>query len=51
MVALRLAKAGYCGGDPSKVLEMRADLALAAIQYETFTRDYEAAFIELNKGS
>jgi hypothetical protein len=49
MIALRLAKAGYAGGDPERVLKMRADIVLAAIQYEKFVSDYENAFIELNK--
>jgi hypothetical protein len=49
-VALRLAKAGYGGGDPARILEMRADLVLAAVQYENFSREYEAAYIDLNKG-
>lgn len=49
MVALRLAKAGYAGGDPERVLKMRADTVIAAIQYEAFINDYERAYIELNR--
>lgn len=49
IIALRLAKAGYAGGDPERILKMRADFVLAAIQYEKFVKDYEGAFIELNK--
>ena len=49
MIALRLAKAGYAGGDPERVLKMRADIVLAAVQYEGFVNDYESAFIELNR--
>jgi hypothetical protein len=48
-VALRLARAGYGGGDPEKVLQMRADTVVMAIQYETFRAEYEAAFMEINK--
>lgn len=49
-MALRLASAGYCGGDPERVMRMRADWVLAAIQYEAFKADYEDVFLELNKG-
>jgi len=49
MVALRLAKAGYAGGDPERVLSMRADIVIAALQYEAFIDDYERAFIDINK--
>lgn len=49
MVALRLAKAGYAGGDPERVLKMRADLVLAALQYESFINDYERAYVEINR--
>jgi hypothetical protein len=48
-VALRLAREGYGGGDPEKVLQMRADIVLAAVQYESFRGDYERAYYELNK--
>lgn len=47
-MALRLASAGYGGGDPEKVLAMRADLVLAALQYEMFKQDYERRWLELN---
>lgn len=49
MVALRLAHEGYGGGDPEKVLRMRADIVLAAIQYEKFRSDYERAYFDLNR--
>ena len=49
MIALRLAKAGYTGGDPERVLKMRSDIVIAAIQYEAFINDYERAYIELNR--
>ncbi len=47
---MSLARAGYGGGDPEKVLGMPADMVLALIQYEKFRDDYERAFIEINKG-
>jgi len=49
MIALRLAKAGYAGGDPERVLKMRADMVISAIQYEAFINEYERAYIELNR--
>jgi hypothetical protein len=49
MVALRLAKAGYAGGDPERVLRMRADIVVSALQYEAFVGDFEKAYIELNR--
>lgn len=48
VVALRLAREGYAGGDPEKVLQMRADFVMAALQYEKFRSDYERKFISLN---
>ena len=48
VVALRLASAGYCGGDPERVLGMRADLVLAALQYEVFKGEYERVFVAIN---
>lgn len=50
MIALRLAKDGYGGGDPEKVLRMRSDLVVAAVQYEKFRNDYERTYYEINKG-
>lgn len=46
---MRLAKAGYCSGDPQRVLRTRADLVMAMLDYETFEADYESQYIELNK--
>lgn len=47
---MRLAKAGYCSGDPEKILRTRADLVMGMLQYETFEAIYESQYIELNKG-
>ena len=49
MVALKLAKAGYGGGDPEKVLNMPVGIVLAMIQFEKFQAQYERAFIDLNQ--
>lgn len=49
MIALRLAKAGYYGGHPEAVLEGRADMVIAALEYEGFLTDYDNAEYDLNK--
>lgn len=50
MVALRLAREGYGGGDPEKVLQMRADVVMAAVAYEVFRSDFQRTTFDLNKG-
>ena len=49
VIALKLAKAGYGGGDPEKVLQMPADIVMAAVQYEQFLAESERTWLELNK--
>lgn len=49
VVALRLARQGYGGGDPERVLQMRADMVIAANQYEGFLIDLDLTFVELNR--
>lgn len=49
-IALRLARAGYGGGDPEKVMEMPADIVMAAVQYENYVAVYERTYIKLNEG-
>ena len=46
---MRLSKAGYCGGDPKRILETRADLVMAMLDFEAFEIDYEDQFLEMNK--
>ena len=41
-MAVTLASKGYYEGDPEKVLNGRADLVLAAMQYEVFRVEIEA---------
>jgi hypothetical protein len=48
-VAIRLAKAGYAGGDPEKVLEMPVGTVVGIIHYEKFRDDYERAYLALNR--
>lgn len=48
-VSLQLAKAGYCSGNPEKVLNLSVSTVLAAMNYELFLKHYEETFFELNK--
>lgn len=49
VIIIRLVKSGY--GDIEVVKRMNSREVLQAIQYEKFTADYQAAYIELNKRS
>lgn len=51
LIALKLAKAGYYGGDIQAVLSANVDHVFTAWEYEVFLSDYEIADYELNKGS
>ena len=44
---MKLSKAGY--GRPQEILNERADLVLAMLDYEGFLVDYETTFREINK--
>lgn len=48
-MALRLASAGYGGGDPERIMQMRADWVVKAAQYEAFKSDYQDVYIEMNR--
>lgn len=48
---MRLAKAGFYGGDPENVLNARADIVMQTYHYENFTRELDATFTELNNKS
>ena len=47
-MAVKLAR--VWGVSPDAVLATRVDLVLAAVQYEKFVDEYQAAYLELNKG-
>lgn len=49
VMALRLAKGGWWGGEPGRVLQARADEVVLAAQYEGFVSDYEAEMHRLNR--
>lgn len=40
-VAIRLARAGYCGGDPERVLDLPARIVVPMLDYERFLDDYQ----------
>ena len=50
-MALRLAKAGYYGGDPGRVKEAPVGDVLNALSYEGFADLYSEVEYELNKPS
>ena len=46
---MRLASSGYGGGDPERVMRMRGDVVLAALEYEKFQTEYQDVFLEMNR--
>lgn len=48
-MAVKLAK--VWGVSPDKVLATRADLVMAALQYEVFVENYRSVYIEMNRGA
>jgi hypothetical protein len=49
IVCLRLAKAGYGGGDPEKIGKMAVDWVMKIVGYEGFCSDYEEEYYNLNQ--
>lgn len=48
-MACRLAKAGYFGGNPSKVLRAPVDVVMDVMAFEAFEVNYEKAYEALNR--
>ena len=48
-MALRLARAGYYGGDVGRVKAAPVDDVLNALAYEGFVSEYESVEYELNR--
>lgn len=48
-LSLKLAKAGWMGGDPKKVLKSDADTVINMIYYEGFENDLMDAYEDLRK--
>jgi hypothetical protein len=51
LITLRLAKAGYGGGDPERIAKMKVSTVLKLIQYEIFLKEYESKFMDLNRSA
>lgn len=49
ITSLRLAHAGFGGGDPQKILAMPADLVIDMLHFVQFQSDYETTVLELNR--
>jgi len=49
LVALRLARGGWFGGDPGRVKSAPVGDVLNALAYEGFVGEYESVEYELNK--
>lgn len=49
LISLKLAKAGYFGGNPESVLQARVNVVLEALEYEKYLYDYDTALRELNE--
>lgn len=48
LIVLRLAKAGYGGGNPEVIENMSVSWVLKMFHYENFCNDYESEYINLN---
>jgi hypothetical protein len=44
-----LAKAGWWGSNPTRILNAPVDEVINAYHYEIFTREFEQTYIELNR--
>lgn len=47
---LMLAKAGYFGSNPVEIYKSPVNIVMNIYHYETFLREYESTYYELNKG-
>lgn len=48
-IALRLAKAGYMGGDPQRVSGAPVDVVVSMLHYESFLGEYERTWVQMNR--
>lgn len=49
LVALRLAREGFAGGEPSRILELPTDQVIEMLEFVQFQSDYETTVMELNR--
>lgn len=48
-VGMRLAKAGWLGGDPERIVNAPVDAVQRMLEYEFFEAEYQDRYLELNK--
>ena len=46
---MTLARSGFFGGNPEKVLNSSVDIVMQTYHYEIFSRNYEETVNEMNK--
>jgi hypothetical protein len=49
IICLKLAKAGYGGGNPETIGQMSPDWVIKILDYENFCGDWEEEYLNLNK--
>ena len=49
LISLRLAREGFWGGSPEKVLRAPTEQVLNAWEFVNFQNEYEETLVELNK--
>lgn len=47
-IALKLAEAGFYGGDPDKIMKAPATTILEIIRYRAFQKEWDAVYSALN---
>ena len=48
MIALKLAKSGWCNNNPEQILNMDGEIVMKMFHYQNFIDEYEEAFHNLN---
>ena len=51
LICLKIAKAGYWGGDPYKVSKATPDWIIKTLDYQNFCNDYEQQLHTLNRNN
>ena len=49
LVALRLAKEGFMGGNPDAILKAPTATVIAMMEYTNYVGEYQETYMELNK--
>jgi hypothetical protein len=48
LIAMRLARVGYCNGNPLQILKMPASIVFKMLHYDNFVNEYEKEAYLLN---